>query len=484
MNSFVNAINNQEARTENGMKARLSSGSAVTDLFYKIGAMRKQDVIPPFVSAYVQDANLATRIALWARDVRQGPGERKIFRDILNYLVKHDHDRALRVIKKIPELGRWDDILAIEDNETRHIGYELIRAALAASDGLCAKWMPRKGNIAIELRKYLGMTPKQYRSTLVALTKVVETQMCNKDWDNINYNHVPSVASSRYKKAFQRHSPEKYKEWTSALVSTDPKVKETVKVNAGAVYPHDILKGLAFDMSNGYSYRRNSYMATTTKEQLNHILAQWEALPNWVGDGSIIPIVDTSGSMESNVGGTVRAIDVSVSLGLYLADKNRGPFKDVFCSFSDNSQLVNLNGNVVEKLNQMCRTKWGGSTNLHAAFENILNVAKRNNVPKEDMPKMVMILSDMQFNSCVRYDDSAIEMIRRKYNDAGYDIPNVIFWNIRDGGNTPVSHNDKGVALVSGFSPAIIKSVLSNSGQDLTPYNIMMKTIGSERYDY
>jgi len=309
------------------------------------------------------------------------------------------------------------------------------------------------------------------------LTKVVETQMCAKDWDNINFNHVPSVASSRYKKAFSRHT-DKYKEWTAALVSKDPEVAKTVKVNAGAVYPYDVLKGLICTYGARYDY-----------DNLNHILAQWEALPNFVGDANILPLVDVSGSMTSPAGGhnsksSTTCLDVAVSLGLYLADKNKGKFKDTFLTFSSDPQLLHLKGNILDKMKQMVTSKWEMNTNLHKAIDKILETAIAANVPQEEMPSILLILSDMQFDQCTRFDDSAMQMIVRKYSEAGYTMPNIVFWNLNDSDNVPVKFDDKGVALVSGFSPAIVKGILAADLDDFTPEAIMLKTIMSERYDY
>ena len=301
MNAFIDAIANQEARTENFMKARKSTASALVDLFYKIGASRGKDIIPTFVAAYVADPELAVRVALWARDVRGGAGERKVFRDILSYLSDNDPDRALRVIEKVPELGRWDDLFATR-GEARKAALEKIASTLVPSRvghpgianrndiGLVAKWMPRKGLRAVELRNVLGLSPKSYRKLLVTATQVVETQMCAKQWDEIDYNKVPSLASARYKKAFGRHSPEKFAAYTTALV----KGEEGVKVNAGAVFPYDILKGLRATYMGGFNQ-----FSGYSQDEKNHIKAQWDALPNYVGDASILPIVDVSGSMES-----------------------------------------------------------------------------------------------------------------------------------------------------------------------------------------
>jgi len=294
--------------------------------------------------------------------------------------------------------------------------------------------------------------------------------MCANDWDNINFNHVPSVAARNYKKAFGRHTP-KFAEYVAALV----KGEAGVKVNANAIFPHDVLKGVV-----GMYGRKDM-----SKTDLDHITAQWNALPNYVGDASILPLVDVSGSMSSPAGKDtgVTCMDVSLSLGLYLADKNRGVFKDTFLTFSDKPELLTLKGNIVQKLDQMSRSDWGMSTNLHAAFEKILSVAVKGKAPQEDMPAMVLILSDMQFNACVKHDDSAMEMIERKFEAAGYTCPKVVFWNLKDSGNTPVKSDKSGAALVSGFSPAIMASLLGADVEQFTPEGIMRKTVMVPRYD-
>jgi len=467
MNTFANAVINQEARTENGMKTRASTASACVDLFFKIGAMRGQDPIPAFTAAFVEDAEIATRIALWARDVREGAGEREIFRKIM----KHTVNRHL--IDKTPELGRWDDLLVfLEDGVDADIQEYIIRkiaTALIDGNGLCAKWMPRKGPVAVKLRAALQLSPKQYRKLLVNRTKVVETQMCAKDWDGINFSHVPSLAASRYKKAFNRNTP-KYKEWAEKLVKGD----KTVKVNAGAVYPYDVLKGVSNYLLG---------LPSLDNTELDVVVAQWEALPNYIGEANVLPLVDVSGSMVTAIGGSkTTAMDVAVSLGLYCADKNKGKFKDTFLTFSESPQLLNLKGDILQKVQQMVTSKWGMNTNLHAAFNKILDVALKGKVPQEEMPQTLLIMSDMQFDACVKQDDSAIEMIRNKYEEAGYQMPNVVFWNLNARDNVPVKFNERGVALVSGFSPSILKAVLSGDMENLTPVGVMMKTLMVDRY--
>lgn len=470
MNAFVNAVANQEARTANGMKARKSSANALVDLFYNIGASRGKDIVPQFTSAMVQNKDLALRVALWARDVRGGAGERQLFRDILTHLEKTDPDAAVRLMAKVPELGRFDDLLVFKSHGMKAKAYTLLGNALRANNGLAAKWTPRKGQLAHEIREFFGMSPKQYRKTLVGMTKVVESQMCANDWDNINFSHVPSQASRIYKKAFNRHSV-KFSEYVAKLVSGD----KSVKVNASAIYPHDVLKGVISRYSN----------MSLDKTETSHIVAQWDALPNYVGDANILPLVDVSGSMSCPAGknSSVTCMDVSVSLGLYLADKNKGAFNGTFLTFSDKPELVTLKGNIVQKCEQMVKSDWGMSTNLHAAFSKILTVAVDGKVPQAEMPKMLLILSDMQFNACVRNDDSAMQMIERKYAEAGYELPQVVFWNLNSSDNVPVKADKSGAALVSGFSPSIMTSLLSADPSEFTPEGVMLKTIMADRYN-
>ena len=466
---FAEAIKNQEARTQNGMKTRKSSANSCVDLFYNIGASRGKDIVPAFTAAYVENPDLALRIAQWARDVRGGSGERQVFRDILAYLEKNNSADATRLLGKIPEVGRWDDVFVFNSKELKSRAYTMLGDALRARNGLAAKWTPRKGNTAREIREFFGMTPKQYRKSLVTLTNVVETQMCANDWDNINYSHVPSVAHARYKKAFGRHGTT-YAEYVSKLV----KGEAGVKINASAIFPYDVLKG-------------RIGARTWTKQDLDVVQAQWEALPNYIGDANVLPMVDSSGSMTCPAGGYssksgMSCLEVAISLGLYFADKNKGKFADCFLTFSNNPKLINLKGNINQKIDQM-NTGEVANTNLHAAFDLILKTAKDNKVPQAEMPETLVIFSDMQFDSCVKHDDSAIQMIERKYKDAGYELPKVVFWNLNAAyGNTPVKFDKSGTALVSGFSPAVAKGILSGSMDDFTPEAIMLKTVMVDRY--
>ena len=458
--TFVNAIQKTPvtARTTNGMKAQTSAMNPVVDLFYNIGASRGKDITIQFERAYAHDPILATKVALWARDVRGGAGERKLFRDILLHLENLHPDMLKRVLPHVATFGRWDDLLIFKSKEFKALAYTIIGDALRAGNGLAAKWMPRKGETAIELRNFFGMTPKQYRKSLVGLTNVVETPMCAKQFDTIEFGKIPSLAAARYQKAFGRNAPAAYTAYKAALENG------TAKVNAAAVYPYDVIKSI-----------RTGDKAVAK--------AQWAALPDYMTDANVLPMVDVSGSMGCPAGGNpnLTCMDVAVSLGLYCADKNKGAFKDAFLTFSERSKLEVLKGDILSKYAQLSRAEWGMSTNLHSAFDAILKVATTQNVPQADMPKTLLILSDMNFNQCVRFDDSAFEMIARKYKDAGYEMPNIVFWNLNASGHVPVSFDQRGVALVSGFSPAIMKSILG--GKEFSPEAIMLQTIGAERYN-
>ena len=476
MTTFVDAIANQEARTTNGMKARKSTANACVDLFFKIGASRGKDITKEFTAAYVENREVALRIAMWARDARGGAGERELFKQILKYLDKHEPTDAALLLMKVPEIGRWDDIFVVESKANKDVAFTMLGDALRERNGLAAKWTPRQGKLAAEIRTFFGMSPKFYRKSLVELTKVVEQEMCAKQWDTINFSHVPSVAHARYKKAFFRNTTE-YAKYVEEL-KKDPKDRKAgVKINAGAVFPYDVLKGVI----GAY---RNNYNTT----ELSALQAQWDAMENFVGDANVLPLVDVSGSMTCLAGGqkatsATTCLDVAVSLGLYVADKNKGKFKDTFLTFSSSPELLHLKGNIVQKVNQMVSSNWGMSTDLVKAMDKILKVAKDGNVPQEEMPEVLMIMSDMQFNQCASFDDSAMEMIARKFESAGYTVPKIVFWNLNSHDNVPVKHNASGVALVSGFSPAIMVSVLGGDTEQFTPEAIMLKALMVPRYD-
>jgi hypothetical protein len=469
---LTEALKMKSTTTENGMTTNTTSLNYNVDLFFKAGAMRNADensIISLVSKAWVEEPTTCLRILFWARDIRGGAGERRFFKIAIKYLADKDPQGMADILALIPEFGRWDDLLIFEDTHSEDFALSMIDLALTEGNGLCAKWMPRKGTFAVKLRNFMGLTPKGYRKKLVELTKVVETQMCANEWENINYEHVPSLAMSRYGKAFGKHTPDRFHGYIQSLQ------KGEAKINVGAVYPYDITKAL------------NSNAASEE---------QWKSLPNFLEGNTerILPLVDVSGSMGTSCGGNLTCMDVAISLGLYISERNEGPFKDHFITFSANPQLQHLTGTLKDRFNQMRYADWGMNTNLEAAYKLILNQAVKHNVPQDEMPTQILILSDMEFDSATNsgggwysneiktdWNPTAQEMVKKMFTDAGYELPNIIYWNIQSRGeNVPVSFDEQGTALISGFSPSIMTSLLS--GVSMTPVSIMMETIGKERY--
>jgi len=474
MTKLIDAIRTNDSRTENGMATHSSSLNLCVDLFFTIGAMRGQDktrLINTFTKAYGEDALTATKLLFWARDVRGGAGERQIFRDIIIYLAGSKHASTLKKnLGLISEYGRWDDLLLLIGTPLEKDALDLIASALKDGNGLCAKWMPRpnvksreKKRWASVLRKHLGLDPKVYRKMLVEYTNVVEQLMCSKEFGNIQYGKIPSKAMSDYMKAFGRHD---YERFSAYLTSVD---KGEAKINAGAVYPYDIVKNMRMGSESGAN-------------------TQWNALPNYLEGNNerLLPMVDVSGSMGCAAGNNanVSCMNVAISLGLYISERNEGVFKDAFVTFTDRPTLQVVKGTLSERYRQMSGAV-GYSTDLEAAFRMVLEKAVASNVTPEEMPTMILVLSDMEFNcGSVRgmQNKTAHQMISSLYEAAGYTMPKLVYWNIqsRNGNNNPVQFNESGTALVSGFSPALLTNLLA--GKDMTPYSMMMNVIGSERY--
>jgi len=472
--NLIDALQTKDTLTENGMSTNSSSLNHCVNLFFQIGAMRGMDkkrLLAKVSKAFNEDPLTTIKIIFWTRDVRGGAGERQIFRDCLLWLCDNHRNVLNKNIHLISEYGRWDDVLTLVGTmNCWESALHIIKTALDKQDGLCAKWMPRKGPKANIIRRYLKLSPKQYRKLLVGLTNVVETKMCAKDWSSIEYSKLPSLASSRYQKTFMKNDEERYEEYKRALVDG----KTTI--NSGAIYPYDITKSIKYGGEKDVAQ------------------AQWESLPNYMEGISerVLPVVDTSGSMTTSAGnnGKVTCMDVSTSLGLYISERNEGVFKNTFITFSSRPQLQLLEGSLADRLDQLERADWGMNTDLKATFELILDQAVKHNVPLSQMPTKVLVLSDMEFDEAIgsrMYDISdwnptAQEMIKGMYEEAGYEMPGIVYWNIQSRqDNVPTRFDEMGTALVSGFSPSIMKSILSC--EELTPYNMMMETIGSARYE-
>jgi hypothetical protein len=460
LTSFATAFNNATTTT-NGDFAYKSTLDANVDLFYQAGASRGKEIGTLFDRAVSTNEEVAVRTLLWLRDAREGAGERQQFK---NLVLRLKPEVVQKLIPLIPELGRWDDLLVFLDTPFERQAMGVVAAGLNMGNGLCAKWMPRKGIVAAKIRKVLGIkSPKLWRQYLVSLTDVVEQKMCSKDWSSIEFGKVPSVAAGRYIQAFLRNAPDAYNEYKERLV------KGEAKINAAAVYPYDVVKAL-----------RNGDPVVAT--------AQWNALPNYMEgvDERILPMIDTSGSMGCPAGGYssnsgTTCMDVAVSLGIYVAHRNVGAFKNIMLSFHAQPKLFQFSGNFAEAVRQVDSAPWGMNTDIEKAFIEVLARARSHNVAPDQMPTKVLILSDMQFDFCVK-GMGAYDSIKRQYAASGYELPQIVFWNINSSaGTSPVTIGTKGTALVSGFSPSILKGVVSG---ELEPAKVMLATVMSERYDY
>ena len=478
MSTLLNAMQTKNSFTENGMLTNSSSSNHCVDLFFQIGAMRGQDkqrLINAFTKAFSEDSLTAMRLLFWARDIRGGAGERKIFRDIIEYLAENRTETLRKNLHLVSEFGRWDDLLILVDTPLELDALKLIGEALGEKNGLCAKWMPRpnvenreKKRWASVLRKHLGLSPKEYRKMLAENSNTVEQLMCAKEWSKIEYSKLPSKAMSDLMKAFSKNDLTRFQAYLASVE------KGETKINAGAVYPYDIVKNLKQGNSKGAN-------------------VQWTALPNYMEGNNelVLPVVDVSGSMSCAAGGnpSITCMDVAISLGLYISERNVGPFKDAFVTFSDSPSLQILKGSLNERYNQLLRADWAMSTNLEAVFKLVLSKAKASNVAESEMPTMILILSDMEFNAATNsyrngsaWNPTAQEMINEMYQNAGYKMPKIVYWNInsRNDNNKPVRFDEAGTALVSGFSPSLLTNLLA--GKDMTPISMMMSVIDSERY--
>lgn len=469
-NTLLNAMQTKDSTTENGMTTNSTSLNNCVDLFFQIGAMRGQDktrLINAFTKAFGENPLNAMRLLFWARDVRGGAGERQIFKDIITYLAEKRTEVLAKNLNLIPEFGRWDDLLVLFGTPLETQAFAMIAEALNQKNGLCAKWMPRPNvsnredkRIANALRKYLNLSPKDYRKLLVENSKTVEQLMCSKQWNMIEYSKLPSKAMSDLMKAFSKNDLARFQEYLASVQ------KGEAKINAGAVYPYDIIKNLKQGNGNGAD-------------------VQWNALPNYMeGNNEILlPMVDVSGSMSQYVANNpnLNVMDIAISLGLYISERNEGKFKDAFITFTSNPTLQVLSGSLSDRYRQI-KGPVGYDTNLEKAFTMLLSKAVEFNLPAEEMPTMILVLSDMEFNDSSIKKATAQEMIETHYTNAGYKMPKIVYWNLasRNASNKPVQFDKDGTALVSGFSPSLLTNLLA--GKEMSPYSMMMSVIDSERY--
>lgn len=471
MTKLYNAFTTADVRTENGALAHSTTGSFCLDLFNHIG--NYSEATPAIqvlmAKAFAENADMAVRILLWARDIRGGAGRRTVFRSLILTTLSQVSDYEAEVlIRKIPELGRWDDLLIFMDTKYEDfVSNFILNTGLKDTNtsGLCAKWMPRKGPVANKLRKMWKMSPKTYRKTLVEKTKVVETLMCDNRWDRIEFKTVPSRAMLQYRNAFYNHDGERFSEFLEDVK------KGKTKINAQALYPHDLID---------VPFYPTSYNPAKVKS-----VEQWNALPNFLegNDESILPLVDVSGSMNTPIAGKTQAIDVAIALGLYISERTEGLFKDHIMTFSSNPKLEKLNGDINQRLQQLHCADWGMSTDLEKAYVRILEAAVEHNIPEKEMPGTLLVLSDMQFNTATRhFPVTHLQNIKKMYATYGYKMPHIVFWNLcaRNVPQHQAKQHTPGATLVSGFSPSLLKTILT--GEEFDPMDTLRETVMVGKY--
>lgn len=472
--------------TENGALTNKSTLNNLLDWFAAGGALRERDensIVNLFRKAWGDDELKALKVLFYFRDVRGGQGERRTFRTCLKWLANNHQNAVKANLENVPFYGRWDDLYALEGTPLEAAAFDLIRRQLLTdveamnekdSVSLLAKWAKSENTsskesvrLARKTREALGWSSRKYRKTLSALRSyidVVEVKMCANEFNDIDFQKVPSKALMTYKGAFKKHDENR---WKSYLEKVE---KGEAKINAKALYPYELLRTIWSEQD---------------ETAIKALDLQWKNQPDWLAENPHkgLVLADCSGSMTSN---NMLPLAVSVSLAIYFAERNTGPYKDCFMTFSTNCKLQRLVGrNLKEKAYNLDKEGWCGSTNLQSAFDAILDAAVKNRVEEEDMPSVLYIVSDMEFNQACDLNgvkSKNFDVAKQKYAKAGYKFPKIVFWNVNARNDQfPITEDENGVCLVSGCSPSILKSVLS--GKDFNPMAILDETIGQERYN-
>lgn len=503
MNAIRNELNNETKLTENGAVGYRTTGKKLLDLNFSVASLRgasEQEIINKFMDAYWEDPVVAMKWLFYTRDCREGLGERRLFRIVLKHLAQEKPEVIRAVFNFTPEYGRYDDLWCLLDTDLKENVIYIIAEQLAFDRmnmersqpiSLLTKWLPSENASSNETKRYatvirkgINMTSRNYRKMLSKMRNyinVVECKMSAKEWGAINYETVPSRANLIYNNAFLRNDEERRRAYLGALE------KGEAKINAGTLFPHDIV----------HKYG-SGYGVDVALEGL------WKALPDTVkGCGNTIVVADGSGSMCSRVGNNtnVTALDVANSLAIYFAERSSGEFKDKYITFSERPQLVDFSNakTLRDKIGIARRHNEVANTNIEAVFDLILSTAINNHMKQEDIPANILIVSDMEFDSCatsgvaasrnswgwyssshVRPTTTLFDTIAKKYAAYGYKLPRLVFWNVNSRtGTIPVKENDLGVALVSGFSVNIVNMVMSNK---LDPYECLLDVLNVERY--
>lgn len=478
--NFAEAAKNKASftRTENGAVALNTSGNKNLDLFSTIGALRNTSsdrIERLFADAYNEDPLTATKIIFYARDIREGLGEREIFRTLIRYMAYYHPEALKNNIKYIGEYGRYDDFYSLIDTPLEDNMWAVMKEQfeedlkhLHADEpiSLLAKWIKTADASSKNTRKLgiltaqkLGYSVYNFKRIVRMMRKkleVVETQMSANRWSEIEYSAVPSRASMIYRNAFRRHDEDRYDEFINKAVRGE------VKINSSTLYPYDLVEKI--------------YVYGTVKNDVT-VEAQWRQLPNYVELGTnALVMADTSGSMHG------RPLNTAIGLAIYFAERNKGAYHNMWMSFSINPHIHMLKGaTLAQKLHNIDRHDWENNTDLHAAFKLILKIAEENNVAPEDMPKSLIVISDMEIDYCGNKEWSFYDKMAARFKKKGYDIPNIIFWNVNSRHDVfHADHERKGVQLCSGQSTTVFKQVMDCVG--MTPVEAMMKVINSDRY--
>ena len=465
-------------KTENGADAKNTTDSALLDMFATIGSMRSRpedEIIRKFELAFKEDPLGAMRCLFWARDCRGGAGERRVFRVLLPYIAQKHYEELYRNLELIPEYGRWDDFYTLigtpmEEQFWPFISWKLFRDIKEMEAGrpcsLLAKWLkkadassPNTRKLGIYTAKKLGMSVYDYKRLCVKLRRyidVVEQRMSANEWDTINYPAVPSRAMMNYRKAFARHDQERFDEYLNKVQSGEQ------KINSSTLYPYDIVEKIL------YKYEDSKVLE-----------AQWDNLPDYVdGDVNAVVMADVSGSMSG------RPMATSIGLAMYFAERNKGAYHNLFMTFSRNPKFVELKGNnITQKINFISKADWGRNTDLEKALLKILDVAIENHCSQEEMPKSLIIISDMEIDEAdgQNHRENFYDYVSRVYEDHGYKIPNVVFWNVNSRHDVFLADKDrKGVQLISGQSASTFKNLIGCV--DKTPVEMMYSVLNSDRY--
>ena len=459
--------------TTNGAAVYKSTLNPCLDFMALTGAMRnrsEQDIIKLLSKSYEYEPLTTLKLVFFLADIREGVGERRLFKICIKWLAKNHADSLLKNLELIPYYTRWDYLYELVDiPETKERTLDFMKHTFEQdlttdNPSLLAKWLKSENTSSSESKRlatitrlHFGLTSREYRKLLSKLRRqlnVVETKMSANKWSEINYEQVPSKASLLYRNAFHRNDFERYDEYLCDLNTG------SAKVNAKVLFPYELVENVL------------------TKHSCNPYLlnSMWDNLPDYLKGNSsnALAVVDVSGSMCGT------PMNVAISLGLYLAEKNEGMFKNHFITFSEQPELVEIQGETfVDKVRFIEQSNWGFNTNLHRVFNLILKTATKYNLPQSEIPETLYIISDMQFDSACGYEtESLLKIIEKSFHRVGYQMPYIVYWNVDAKLNTiPVMSGE--YSLVSGFSPVLFEQTIRR----LSALEVMYESINKPRYD-